>query len=490
MVQITRRNTSEFLNNEVKEFAISVIKNRSLPSIMDGQRMGGRKILYAAMSRTFKKKGKEKAKMVNLIGDTMNLEFHHGDISLKNTIESLSAKHLYKYCPFEVIGQMGTLRYPETKTAARYLTVRQREYLEWFKVDSELFEHNYEDGTKVEPKNFYPIVPITLLWRTNSPGFGFSFRSFSFNLDDIIDATIMSIINGSCSGLNYIQLRPEIVGIKPENIIYNENKKCWYNVGEYHLDYDNDILHITDLPYNVYIEKYREHLAALKDKGYIVGITDNTKGDAKSASKSALNINIKVKFAKGRLAILSKEKFKFFGAFKLYTKIPKLTLNCIDIDGKSIISFATPNDLVDGFVRRRLNIYRKRKTHLISVLEQKLAELDDLIRFIQLVVDDKIIVNNRKKSEIVKDCEKFGVTTKGLELRISKLTMEEIIELKEEYAELDAYLKYIINTTVQEMYINDLIEFKSTYLQIHNGLRSTATANNKQTKKQLDVIEI
>ena len=37
---------------------------------------------------------------------------------------------------------------------------------------------NFEDNKFTEPKYFLPIIPLTLLWRTNSPGFGFSFRSF------------------------------------------------------------------------------------------------------------------------------------------------------------------------------------------------------------------------------------------------------------------------------------------------------------------------
>ena len=87
---IVKRYTKDFLNTEVKEYAIYVIKTRSLPSVMDGMRIGARKILYAAITGDLKKNNK--IKMPSLIGDTMKLEFHHGDISLKNTIEQLGSE--------------------------------------------------------------------------------------------------------------------------------------------------------------------------------------------------------------------------------------------------------------------------------------------------------------------------------------------------------------------------------------------------------------
>lgn len=451
---IVKRYTKDFLNTEVKEYAIYVIKSRSLPSIMDGMRIGARKILYAAMTGDLRKVKKDK--MPSLIGDTMKLKFHHGDASLKNTIEQLGSEHVFKYGPLEIIGQYGSLRTPDASTAARYLEVAKSPYLDWYKIDSDLFDLNIEEGKKTEPKYFLPIIPITLLWRTNSPGFGFSFRSFSFDLDDIIDATMQSVINGSCTGMNYVQLKPEIHGIEPKNIIYNENKNSWYNVGEYEIT--GDLIHITALPYNINYVKYNEHLESLKEKNYIVGYrNDSTLGA----------IDYKIKFANGRLqTIMNGEKFKFFTNLKLFTKIPNLTLNTIDIDGKSIVNFETPNDLIDGFVRRRLNVYKERKTRLITVINESIVDLTDKAKFIQLVVDDKLVLNKRKVSDIKIDCDKFGVSYAGLELKAIRFTQDEINKALSEIEDLQNQLEYINNTSIQQMYIGDLLDFKEKYSQI------------------------
>lgn len=452
--KLTVRTIDDFLNTEVKTFALYVIQTRAIPNIMDGLRIGARKIVQATLTGDLKRN--KKIKMPALIGDTMKLEFHHGDSSLKNTIEQLGSRHLFEACPLEIIGQKGSLRVPDASTAARYLSVATTAYLDLFKTDTDLLHLNIEDGKPVEPKYFLPIIPITLLWRTNSPGYGFSFRSFSFDLNDVIEATLVSVIQQSCSGLYYVQMKPKIVGIKDSNIIFNENKDSWYNVGEYQMM--TDMLVISELPYNISFDKYEEHLTDLKERGYIL--------DWVNRKSKQEPLKYVLTFAKGRLPTLYAEKWKFYTAMKLFTKIPKLTLNAIDIDGKSIIHFDTPNDLVDGFVRRRLRVYSQRKTRLITIIDKNIVDLTDRAKFIQLVVDEKLIVNKRKIEDIKKDCDKFGVTTEGLKLTISKLTQEEIDKALKEIESLKAELVYIKNTSIEQMYVNDLIELKTKFSKI------------------------
>jgi DNA topoisomerase-2 len=448
----------DFLNTEVKDYAHYVVTTRALPNIMDGLKVGGRKIMWAGINGDLKKY--KKIKMVDMIGDTMKYEFHHGDSSLKNTIEQFASDHLFETAPFRVIGQKGTLRVPDAKTAARYLEVALTEYINIFKTDTELLQLNFEDGKITEPKHFLPIVPIVLLWRTNSPGFGFSFRSFSYKLEDIIDATMCAVINGSCSGLWHIDLKPRIKGIDRERMVYNEAKAAWYNIGEYQIN--ADVLTVTDLPYNVSYKKYTVLLNELKEKGTIL--------DWFNRKSKTEPIKYVISFPKDKLKVLYNSKWKFYGMFRLYAKVPKQTLNVIDKDGKTIINFDNANDFVDGFGRRRLLIYNQRKTRQISIIEKAIADLTDKAQFIQLVVDDKIIVTKRAKADIEADCLKFGVTTAGLQLEIYRLTLEEIAKALKRIGDLKIELEYIRSTSIQTMYLNDLIELRQKTIGIKNGM--------------------
>jgi hypothetical protein len=188
----------EFLDTFIKEYGIYVIQTRALPSIMDGLRVGARKIVYAANKNL---KPNNPVKMTSLIGRVFDLNYHHGDASLQSTIEFLGSKHLFKYHPISVLGQIPSLRVSKVKTASRYLKVTKSPYFFMYEYDTELYEYKEEDGQLVEPEFLFPIVPMQLLQRTSSPGFGFAYFSFSYKLEDVIDNCMTSIMTGTCNTL-------------------------------------------------------------------------------------------------------------------------------------------------------------------------------------------------------------------------------------------------------------------------------------------------
>jgi DNA topoisomerase II len=456
-VTITKRSVNSFLNNEVKDAAKYIVETRALPNIMDGLRPGARKIIWAAMSGDLK--NSTKVKLPSLIGDTFKLHFNHGDAALYNTVVQLSSKHVMKFAPLDIIGQIGTLRVPKCKTATRYLHVRKSKYMDFYKTDMELVEFLIEDGDLVEPKFFLPILPQTLLYRTNSPGFGFSFRSFSYDINSIIDNCIKAITNGSCNlDADTIPLVPFVEGIKPENMIYNANKDSWYCVGEYEMNFERDQLIIKDLPFDIALDKFDLHLHELIEKNYIISFTDLSQDD---------NIKYIINFAKGRLKLLSQDQFKFFGTMKLYSKVIKNTLNCIDTDGSTILFFDTPYELIDSFIKKRLEYYQKRKVRTISVLNKDIQDITDKIKFINLIITDQLIINKRLIVDVKLDMDKFNLPHELLKLSVGSLTQDEIDKLETKKKEFEAYLQYIKITSIQEMYINDLINFKEKYCTIN-----------------------
>lgn len=454
ITEVNQRRIKSFLNNELKEYAQYVLRTRTMPSIMDGLRVGARKILWAAQTGDLSKK--KFVKMPSILGDTMKLQYAHGDASLATTTVGLCCTHLNKFAPLEAIGQIPSLRVPKCDTATRYLMIKKSPFLEFYNFDKELLNIQTEEGEKIEPKYFLPIIPLVLLNRTSSPGFGFSFKSFSYSIDDIIDNTLKSVLFGSCIDSN--QLTPEIVGIKQENIIYNSNKNQWYNVGDYSFDFDNDIFRILDLPFNVSFESFEELLQNLKEKFVI----DNWMNMSEQGM-----IKYVVKFPKGRLRLLlNNNKWKFFKMFNLYTNIPKDILNCMDEDGKTILFFESPYELIDCFVKKRLRFYQERKGRTIKELQEKLDEYQNKINFINKVISGEIIVVKRKLNDIKQDLIKHNIKPYVLDMKIWNLTSEEIEKLNALYNKTSNQLEYIKNRTIQEMYVDDLIDFKQKYSNI------------------------
>ena len=142
-VELQPRSVKNFLNTELLKHAQYVIETRAMPSIMDGMRVGARKILWATLTGDLK--NSKKVKMPSLVGDALKTHYNHGDLSLQNTIVQLASKHVNKYSPLDVIGQIDTLR-GKCKTAPRYLHIKKSEYIDFFKTDIELIERTYDDG--------------------------------------------------------------------------------------------------------------------------------------------------------------------------------------------------------------------------------------------------------------------------------------------------------------------------------------------------------
>lgn len=461
---IVKRLIPSFLDTEVRDYGLYVLHTRALPNIMDGMRVGARKILYATIiNKKINPKDKSikdnpSIKMLSLIGRTMDLKWGHGNASLKNTIEQLGKVQYNKFSPLGLVGQYGTLRDSSVNTAARYLSVRRTRFLKIFEHSSKLWNLKIEEGEKVEPDYMLPIVPVTLLYRTSAPGYGYSFNCFSYDIDDIINAMMNSINLGTCRELNWSFIEPTIDGIKQSNIIYNHKIDAYFNVGEYML-LTKDTIVIKDLTYNWDYEKYEKYLDSIQERGLIRSWKNLTKGN---------DTNFHITFPPGRMTHLVKQKLKFFQLLRLYKKIPKDKLNLIDIDGKAIINFTNVRDLIDGFVRRRLDVYTKFKKYQIDLLSEQIKLLKEKIDFIQLIIDEKIEIRRKSKDNILYQCSQRGydftdTIDELLKLPIKRLTQEEIDKAALLLENLNTELNYYMNTSTKHLYINDLIKFKQEF---------------------------
>ena len=54
MEKLIKRNMSDFLNKEYLKYCFSVLEERAIPSVIDGFKPGGRKIMHAALAGTTK----------------------------------------------------------------------------------------------------------------------------------------------------------------------------------------------------------------------------------------------------------------------------------------------------------------------------------------------------------------------------------------------------------------------------------------------------
>ena len=451
-VTIDNRTVTEFFNSDYTDFTKYVISSRACPSVIDGFKTGARKIMHAAFNGTIK--NGSTVKLLNLSGDTMKLSLYaHGDSSLNGTIISLAQDFNDNLNPLTIEGQYGSLRSPEA-SSPRYLYVKLNKYANLiYKTDIECVNYVFDEGEWLEPVYYLPIIPTVLTSRGIGMAPGYRFSTMSYNPIDIID----NCINVIKKGTTLKPSRPYVRGVKTYNwkFIVDEEKGTtyWENYGEWSYNKSRDIMIITDFPYDVTYDDFEKLLNKYKESGYIKDWKDFSDGG---------KINYSIQFETGRLKKeigLEATDTHLPNKFKLIKRVPNDNLWVIDENGK-VKNFPNTSSLIEYFVNFRLNKYNDRKSRLVDVLTKKLQDNSNICKFIKLVIEGKIKINNRPRADIKEDLKKYDLPESMLAVPISKLTKEEYEALLKENESIKKELEYIKNTTIEEMYLKDLKDLR------------------------------
>jgi len=438
-----KRDITDFLNTDYKEYAKYVIATRCCPGL-DGLKVGARKVMHAAFNGAMK--NGQKVKMINLIGDVYSYTmFMHGDAGLTSSIFTKSAEFSDNLNPLEIDGQHGHLRSPNAQSAPRYLSIKLSKYANILKEDYNLLEYVFDEGAYLEPTVYLPIIPLVLTSSQIGMAPGYKFQcSVGYNPLDVIDACIEQIKKSKIKTM----LHPFVRGIRPEKFVFDEKLNRWVNTGTYSVDLKHDVLTITELPYDVTFEDFENTLNDLIEKGYIKDWKNFSQGE---------KLDYRIIFPKAKLEVETRDDKvkKLEKTLKLMTIVQPDILNVIDESGH-LKYFETAYSLIEYFITWRLTKYNDRKKKLVDVLEEKLKANTAICDFIDLVNSGKIKIQNRKKADIKKDLKEYKLPDTVLEIEISKLTDEEKALLKKKNEEIKSELEYIKKTGIEEMYINDL----------------------------------
>lgn len=445
-ITIKKRNITDFMNNELREWGMSVIEERAIPSIIDGFKPTARKVLHAALTGTLKD-GKL-SKLLALSGDAMKLSLYsHGDASLSGVIIGLCKYFQNNLNPLESDSQVGSLRDPGAAGAPRYLYVRLSKYAELYKTDIDLVEHIFEEGQYVEPMCYLPIIPTILCSQNSGIAVGYAMHNMSYNPIDIIDNCLAKL-----NGKSIINIRPYVRGIKQDNF-YIDEEGNYLNKGMWKMNKSKDIFTVTDLPYDTSYEQFEKLLNKLVDAQYIK--------DWKNYSTDG-NIQYDLIFFKGQLTKLTKGKNgenPIINKLKLVKQLPNDLLWLLDENHK-LKYFNTKYDVIDYFVKYRLSIYTQRKKKLVKILEERYKNNSDLVKFIELVCKGKLKIRNRSKVDIKVDMDDYKLPMSLISTPMSRVTTEERDELLKQNEEIKKELEYIKKTTEKQMYINDLANLR------------------------------
>ena len=123
-------------------------------------------------------------------------------------------------------------------------------------------------------------------------------------------------------------------------------------------------------------------------------------------------------------------------------------------------------EIVKYFVDFRLGYYSKRKARLLADLTRQIDVLDAKARFIDAVINGRIVVANEKKPDIIKSIEKEGIQKQDdsydflLSMPIWSLTYEKYVELQKKLAETSKEWEIVSKTTPEDFYRQDLKDLR------------------------------
>ena len=156
--------------------------------------------------------------------------------------------------------------------------------------------------------------------------------------------------------------------------------------------------------------------------------------------------------------------------FHLTTKISLNNMNLFSIDG-SIKRYNSAHEIMNEYYTTRLELYGKRKAYQLDTIQNVINLISNKIKFILMVVENKILINRRNKKDIIGDLEKFNfpkINTGDnisydylLSMPIYQLTSEKIEKLNTEMNEKQVEYDTLNNRTPIDIWKTELNELKA-----------------------------
>jgi DNA gyrase/topoisomerase IV subunit B len=440
-----------FINRELVQF--STYDNvRSIPNIIDGFKPSQRKILFGCLKKKlFLKIDKSgEIKVSQLSGYiSEHSEYHHGETSLQGTIINMAqdfvgSNNLNLLLP---IGNFGSRQGGGSDAASPryiYTALRPEVKILFDETDCQLLNYLEEDGTKIEPEFYVPIIPMLLLNGSTGIGTGWSTNIPCFKLEDIVH-NIRLLLEDEDAVLK--EMNPYYKGFKGHIIKETENK--WKSIGV--IKYINKTtIEIVELPVGVWKEDYKEHLDKLLDSNLIKSVIINDDDEKKNVNDVCYQIKLNDFIEKTDLPEL-------ISFFKLEKNINGS--NMVAFDENNIIQkYESVEDILWTFFKYRLEFYNKRHAYLKKTLEDLIKKISEKLRFVLLVIDDKIVVFKKKKIEIAAELTRHEFEEQDylLGMPLYKFTLEEVDDLKKELTNLKNELNVLCGKSGKDLWENDL----------------------------------
>jgi DNA topoisomerase-2 len=471
----------EFINKELIHFS-KYDCDRSIPNIMDGLKISLRKILFSA----FKKNLTTEIKVAQFSGYVSEHSgYHHGEASLNGAIVGMAqnfvgSNNINLLLPN---GQFGTrMQGGKDSASERYIFTMLNKITRniFNQADDNILKYLNDDGVSIEPIFYAPIIPMVLVNGTKGIGTGFSTDIMCYNPLEIISYLKHKLTNNeedinNKEDLSKIDFIPYYEGFKGDISKIGEGK---YLIKGTYEKIGPDKIKVTELPVGFWTEDFKELLETLIEPGNDKEgkkIQSSVK-DYDDMSKDT-NIDFTITFAKGKLNELEESKAEYgcngiHKILKLYSTNSTSNMHLFSAEDK-LKKYENVNNIIDDYYKTRYEMYQTRKDYMIIALEKELVLLSNKAKYIMENLDGTIDLRKKKKEEVIqmlKD-KKYDIIDDDKDFKyLTKMTMDSVTEenvekLFKEKGEKEKELEIIKTTSINQMWISELDNLKSLYLE-------------------------
>lgn len=437
----------EFLNTDLCDYG-TYSTVRQIASYIDGLKNSSRKVVFTLLEQ----KITNKLKVLQLSNKCAEYaDYLHG--SLDGVVVSLGADYTgaNNINLVEPSGNFGTRLAPEA-SAPRYIFGCASDNL--FKLfdydDSAVLTYQTFEGNRIEPKFYVPNLPLLLV--NGSTGLATGFRQDILPRDpENLKKYCQKYVEGTLTKKDEKLLHPFIKGFTG-TFIQDKINPLKYTVCGKIFRKDKTKLMVTEMPIGFDYISAIKHFDKLEENKVIDSYEDlcDTKADT---------FTFEVKMRKSDLDRMSEDEL--LDKLRLKTTFTEI-LTTLDENLKIRIFDSVP-DLIKAYMEIKLHYNQLRKEHILDRLTADIDLNKSKYEFIKRIVDGTLVVQKRKKDDIIKDLDKIDIIIKKddsydylLSMPIYSLTKERMDKLSDTIKDLKDQYNTVKVKTPEIIFTEDL----------------------------------
>jgi DNA topoisomerase-2 len=439
--------------------------------------------------------------------------YHHGEASLYGAIVNMAQNYMgsNNINLLEPNGQFGTrLQGGDDAASERYIFTQLNKItrLIYPLEDDPILDYQDDDGTQVEPVFYVPIIPMQLVNGSKGIGTGFSTDIPNYNPLVIIDYVVSKLNDDSTNPSSL--LVPYYQGFKGTITPISESK--FLVKGVYQILSDKQV-RVTELPVGFWTEDFKNHLEELIElkPAPAAAATEDTDKKGKAKAKKVINqvkdyidmstdttVDFTITFSAGVIAALKDDIIDKNGCsaleklLKLYTTRSTTNMHVFD-ENEKLIKFDKPEELVEKFMRVRLDYYIKRKAYQVLALEKELKLLSNKARFISELLDDTLDLRKKKTAEVsaLLKSRKYDIIQEDTDykylvrLPMDSVTEENIAKIMKERDSTASELLVLKGMTEKQLWLNELALLRAEYVKMITTVVDAKPANLAEAKEKV-----